>query len=228
MSDNLIESNKVTLIGDVVSGFAYSHTIFGEVFYKVIIEVPRLSDNVDQLPVIISERLLNDQSFQPGNKVVVKGQLRSYNRRVDDRSRLILVIFAKDMELLTEENTDKNNPNYIFLDGFICKPTIYRETPFGREICDVLLAVNRMYNKSDYIPCITWGRNARYAKNLEIGDRIHIWGRIQSRNYEKKLSGGDVEEKVAYEVSISKLIKEDLNELGELSEIEGEVKTEEY
>ncbi len=225
MSDNLIESNKVTLIGDLVSDFAYSHTIFGEVFYKVIMEVPRLSDNVDQLPVIISERLLNDQSFEPGHRVLVKGQLRSYNRRVEDRSKLILVIFAKDIEMFTEDSGDKNNPNYIFLDGFICKPTIYRETPFGREICDVLLAVNRMYNKSDYIPCITWGRNARYAKNLQIGDRIHIWGRIQSRNYEKKLAGGDIQEKIAYEVSISKLMKE---ELEELCELEDEVLIQEY
>lgn len=210
MTDNLIESNKVTLIGELVSEFVYSHTIFGEVFYRVIMEVPRLSDNVDHLPIIISERLLNDQSLIRGDKVLVKGQLRSYNRRIDDRSKLILVIFAKDIEILADDNPDKNNPNYIFLDGFICKPTIYRETPFGREICDILLAVNRMYNKSDYIPCITWGRNARFAKNLEIGDRIHIWGRIQSRNYEKKLPGGDVQEKIAYEVSISKLIREEL------------------
>ncbi|MPW24697.1 single-stranded DNA-binding protein [Alkalibaculum sp. M08DMB] len=215
MSDNLLETNKVTLIGDLVSDFEYSHTIFGEVFYKVKIEVPRLSDNIDQLPVIISERLLVDQSFGLGDQVTIKGQLRSYNRKVDERSKLILVIFAKDIVLTDEDSPDRSNPNSIFLNGFICKPTIYRETPFGREICDILLAVNRMYNKSDYIPCITWGRNARYAKNLEIGDRINIWGRIQSRNYEKKLVGGDIQEKVAYEVSISKLIKEEPSEMKE-------------
>lgn len=207
LSDNLLETNKVNLIGTFVSEFEYSHTIFGEVFHKVIIKVPRLSDNVDLLPIIISERLLVNQKLGIGDTILIKGQLRSYNRRENDRSKLILVVFAKDIELIDEKNPDRTNPNYIFLDGFICKPTVYRETPFGREICDMLLAVNRMYNKSDYIPCISWGRNARYAKNLQIGERINIWGRIQSRNYEKKLSDGEVEEKVAYEVSISKLVK---------------------
>ncbi|MFZ7130794.1 MAG: single-stranded DNA-binding protein [Eubacteriales bacterium] len=209
MSDYLLETNKVTLVGRLSSDFKYSHTIFGEVFYRVYMEVSRLSNNVDILPIIISERLLNDQSFAMGDMVMVQGQLRSYNRKIEEKSKLILVIFAKDIIFLDEEHMEKQNPNYIFLDGFICKPTVYRETPFGREICDILLAVNRMYNKSDYIPCITWGRNARFAKGLLIGERINIWGRIQSRNYEKKLSDGEAEERVAYEVSISKIIKGD-------------------
>lgn len=207
MSDHLLETNKVTLIGKISTDFQYSHTIFGEDFYKFNIEVSRLSNNVDLLPIIISERLLNDEPFAIGDKVIVGGQLRSYNRKINDKSKLILIIFAKDFALFDDESNEKQNPNYIFLDGFICKPTVYRETPFGREICDILLAVNRMYNKSDYIPCITWGRNARFAKNLQIGDRINIWGRIQSRKYEKKFANGEVQERVAYEVSISKIIK---------------------
>ena len=207
MSDNLMESNKVILIGNLVSDFEYSHTIFGEDFYSVTIEVPRLSDIVDQLPAIISERLLTEQEFKIGDKVSLRGQFRSYNRKERDKSRLILNIFVKDIHIY-EENEGKNNPNYIYLDGYICKPTVYRETPFGREICDLLLAVNRMYNKSDYIPCITWGRNARYAKNIQVGDRLKVWGRIQSRRYEKKMQNGEIVEKVAYEVSISKLNKE--------------------
>ncbi|RBP63851.1 single-stranded DNA-binding protein [Alkalibaculum bacchi] len=209
MSDNLIESNKVVLIGKIVSDFEYSHTVFGEDFYGVLIEVPRLSENVDQLPIIVSERLLTDQNFAQGDKVYIKGQLRSYNKKIEDKSKLILNIFAKDIEPYDENSDEKSNPNYIYLDGYICKPTVYRETPFGREICDILLAVNRMYNKSDYIPCITWGRNARYAKNIEVGNHLKIWGRIQSRKYEKKFLDGQVIEKIAYEVSISKLAKVD-------------------
>lgn len=207
MSDNLIESNKVVLIGSIVSDFEYSHTVFGEDFYGVKVEVPRLSENVDRLPIMVSERLLIDQNFIRGDKVCIKGQLRSYNKKVEDKSKLILNIFAKDIEAYDENSDEKINPNYIYLDGYICKPTVYRETPFGREICDILLAVNRMYNKSDYIPCITWGRNARYAKNIEVGNRLKIWGRIQSRKYEKKFPDGQVVEKIAYEVSISKLTR---------------------
>ncbi|MFZ7120050.1 MAG: single-stranded DNA-binding protein [Eubacteriaceae bacterium] len=209
MSENIIETNKVTLIGKIASNFEYSHTIFGEVFYKVLLEVPRLSNNIDLIPIIISERLFNDNIIEIDNIISLKGQFRSYNKKIEEKSRLVLVVFAKDIQIIEKESGERQNPNYIYLDGFICKPTVYRETPFGREICDVLLAVNRRYNKSDYIPCIAWGRNARYAKNLEIGDRINIWGRIQSRDYEKKLEGGEVENKVAYEVSISKLIKEE-------------------
>lgn len=212
MSDYLMETNKVTLIGKLSSELQYSHTIFGEVFYRVYMEVSRLSNNVDILPVIISERLIDEELFMVNQTIMVQGQLRSYNRKIDEKSKLILVVFAKDLEILDEENMEKQNPNYIYLDGFICKPTVYRETPFGREICDILLAVNRMYNKSDYIPCITWGRNARFAKGLQVGDQINIWGRIQSRNYEKKLGDGEVEEKVAYEVSISKVIKKEIEE----------------
>lgn len=205
--DKIIETNMVKVIGKVVSDLEFNHDMYGEKFYIFDLEVPRLSNSVDILPISISERLLIGLDLRIGEYVIVEGQLRSYNRYVDMRNRLVLTIFTREIYIPEEEELNEvlRRPNEIFLDGYICKDPIYRTTPFGREITDILLAVNRPYNKSDYIPSIAWGRNARFCENLNIGDHIKIWGRIQSREYQKKLNTGEIEKKIAYEVSISKL-----------------------
>lgn len=218
LTNSILETNYVKITGKIVSPIEFSHKIYGEGFYNFFIEVPRLSETVDVLPVSISERLIINMELKEGTYVKIIGQLRSYNRYVNGASKLILTVFARDIELLEDEEEIKENlksPNEIFLDGYICKPPVYRTTPFGREISDLLLAVNRAYNKSDYIPCIAWGRNARFCSNILVGDHIKIWGRIQSREYQKKLENGEVETRVAYEVSISKLeyIENDNNRL---------------
>lgn len=205
--DKIIETNMVKVIGKVVSDLEFNHDMYGEKFYIFDLEVPRLSNSVDILPISISERLLIGLDLRIGEYVIIEGQLRSYNRYVDMRNRLVLTIFTREIHIPEEEELNEvlRRPNEIFLDGYICKDPIYRTTPFGREITDILLAVNRPYNKSDYIPSIAWGRNARFCENLNIGDHIKIWGRIQSREYQKKLNTGEIEKKIAYEVSISKL-----------------------
>lgn len=202
MADKVIESNVVTVYGTVNTKPEFSHEMYGEEFYMVYLEVPRLSDIADTLPVTISERLVLGLNIDIGSTLLVEGQLRSYNKYQDGSNKLILTVFARNLKLMEQE---VKNPNQIYLDGFICKKPVYRTTPFGREITDMLLAVNRPYNKSDYIPCIAWGRNARYSENLKVGDRIKIWGRIQSRNYQKKISEEQVITRTAYEVSISKM-----------------------
>jgi hypothetical protein len=218
MTNKTMDTNMVKLIGKVISTTEFSHEIYGEGFYRFELEVPRLSDTVDILPITISERLIVDMDLIPDIYVEIEGQLRSYNRYIDNSSRLILTIFARDIKVLEGEDNIKEllkTPNKIYLDGYICKSPIYRTTPFGREISDLLMAINRSYNKSDYIPCIAWGRNARFCEKLLVGDHIKLWGRIQSREYQKKYEGGNVENKTAYEVSISKLeyIENDNNRL---------------
>ena len=200
---NYSDNNIITLIGTIVSDKQFSHEVYGEGFYTFDLEVPRLSENSDIIPVTASERIL-DKNFKVGQKVIIDGQFRSYNNYENEKNKLDLTVFVKDMKEV-EEISEDQNPNEIILDGFICKKPIYRTTPFGREIADILLAVNRAYNKSDYIPCIAWGRNARFCQNMSVGERIKIWGRIQSRLYEKKFEDGTSETRRAYEVSISKL-----------------------
>lgn len=203
--DNLMQNNKIYLEGKVVSVPKFSHEMYGEKFLTFDLDVMRLSDSVDTLNITVSERLLNDDiKLELGSEVIVEGQLRSYNKFIDGTNKLILTVFARNIEPCIEHT---KNPNEIFLDGYICKAPIYRTTPFGREIADVLLAVNRAYNKSDYIPTIAWGRNSRFCQTLEVGDNIRIWGRLQSREYQKKISENEVVKKVAYEVSISKMEK---------------------
>jgi single-stranded DNA-binding protein len=202
--DNLMLNNKIYLEGKVISGLEFSHEMYGEGFYTFQLEVQRLSDSRDVLSITISERLLTGMDFKHGLEVIVEGQLRSYNKFVDGSNRLILTVFARNIEPCVERS---KNPNQIFLDGYICKLPVYRTTPFGREISDMLLAVNRAYNKSDYIPTIAWGRNSRFCQSLSVGDNIRIWGRLQSREYQKKVSDEEVIKKVAYEVSISKMEK---------------------
>lgn len=200
--DNLMLNNKIYLEGDVVSPLQFSHEMYGEGFYTLELEVQRLSDAKDILLITVSERLIGGMELNVGTSVVVEGQLRSYNKFVDGANRLILTVFARNVEYCIEKS---KNPNQIFLDGYICKQPVYRTTPFGREISDMLLAVNRAYNKSDYIPTIAWGRNSRFCQSLKVGDNIRVWGRLQSREYQKKLSDTEVIKKVAYEVSISKM-----------------------
>ncbi|MBE5921624.1 MAG: single-stranded DNA-binding protein [Lachnospiraceae bacterium] len=204
MIDKVIENNKVGMVGEIISDFRYSHEVFGEGFYLVDISVSRLSQMADIIPLMVSERLVDVTESYIGRKVEISGQFRSYNRHEVTKNRLILSIFVREWEFVEEEQ-EFGKTNQIFLDGFICKPPIYRKTPLGREIADLLIAVNRPYGKSDYIPCIAWGRNARYASGFEVGGRIQIWGRVQSREYMKKISEEELEKHTAYEVSVSKL-----------------------
>lgn len=202
--DNLMLNNKIYLEGKVASKLEFSHEMYGEGFYSFNLEVMRLSDSVDFLNITVSERLLSDLDLEEGKDIIVEGQLRSYNKFIDGSNKLILTVFARSIEPCLERS---KNPNEIFLDGYICKEPVYRTTPFGREIADVLLAVNRAYNKSDYIPTIAWGRNSRFCQTLSVGENIRVWGRLQSREYQKKVSDTEVIKKVAYEVSISKMEK---------------------
>ena len=207
MVDKTVETNIAKIVGKVSGEKVFSHEMYGEGFYSIDLEVSRLSDSVDILPITISERLLVNMDISIGQFLVVEGQLRSYNRYIENSNRLVLTIFARDAYVPEEDELTEllRKPNEIYLDGYICKKPIYRTTPFGREITDILVAVNRPYNKSDYIPCISWGRNARFCENLLIGDHIKLWGRIQSREYQKRLPSGEIESKVAFEVSVSKL-----------------------
>ena len=204
MNTNYSENNHLKLIGKIASDKSYSHEIYGEKFYVFNLEVIRLSSTVDIIPITISERLLTDVSLDIGKKVAVEGQFRSYNNYENERNRLILTVFAKEI-VETEEEEKEEITNEVLLTGYICKKPIYRQTPFGREISDVLLAVNRAYNKSDYIPCIAWGRNARFCQNIEVGTEIKISGRVQSRTYEKKYEDWRVETIVAKEVSVASM-----------------------
>ena len=205
MLDKVFTNNQVTIAGEVVSEFTFSHEVYGEHFYIVNIAVCRLSNSYDVIPGMVSERLIDVTSDYRGCVLQVSGQFRSYNRHEENRNRLVLSVFAREAVLASQEDEDEQNPNHIFLDGYVCKHPVYRKTPLGREIADVLLAVNRPYGKSDYIPCICWGRNARFADKFEVGSHIQIWGRIQSREYQKKIAEDQYEKRVAYEVSVSKL-----------------------
>ncbi len=208
MITNYTENNYLVLIGNIISDKTFSHEIYGEKFYLFNLEVPRLSGNADIIPITISERLIANFDLNIGRKVVVEGQFRSYNSYENEKNRLVLTVFAKDiMEYKEpeEEEQKESVSNEVVLKGYICKKPIYRKTPFGREIADILLAVNRAYNKSDYIPCIAWGRNARFCDNMEVGTEVKIVGRVQSRIYEKKFEDGRIEQRVAYEVSIGSL-----------------------
>ena len=200
--ENTLENNSVLIAGRIVEECVFSHDVYGEGFYIFKIASERLSDNEDILPITVSERLIDKELLRLGETVTIKGQLRSYNNYTDKKNKLILTIFARDISIISPE--ENKNPNQICLNGFICKQPVYRKTPFGREISDLLVAVNRAYNKSDYIPCIAWGRNARFTDHLQVGTNIKIWGRIQSRKYQKKIND-QVEEKTAYEVSVSKI-----------------------
>ena len=227
METNFADNNHIILVGKITDEKKFSHEIYGEKFYTFDLSVPRLSGNADIIPVTISERLFKDEDLVIDKKVKITGQFRSYNSYENERNRLILTVFAKDIEFLPNQEEEivaskDLISNEVVLTGYICKQPIYRQTPFGREIADILLAVNRAYNKSDYIPCITWGRNARYCSKMPVGTEVKVIGRVQSRAYEKKHDDGTVEQKVAYEVSISNLEvideKKKLDELAALAQ----------
>ena len=225
---NYSENNHLILVGRIVSEKNYSHEIYGEKFYTFNLEVIRLSATTDIIPITISERLLTDLEIIVGKQVRVEGQFRSYNSYENERNRLILTVFAKEIkEFVIEEVSEEAKEivtNEVTLLGYVCKKPIYRQTPFGREIADILLAVNRAYNKSDYIPCIAWGRNARFCQNMEVGTEVKITGRVQSRMYEKKHEDGTVEPRVAYEVSIASMeVPEKETDSEENNEVQEEV-----
>lgn len=204
MTDKILGNNQVNVYGEVVSEFTFSHEVYGEGFYMLQLSVKRLSKVYDTIPLMVSERLIDVSQDYRGCFMEASGQFRSYNRHEENHNRLVLSVFVRDLHIDdVEQENDK--PNYIFLDGYLCKPPVYRKTPLGREIADLLMAVNRPYGKSDYIPCICWGRNARFASGFEVGGHAQIWGRIQSREYVKKLDEFESERRVAYEVSVSKL-----------------------
>ncbi len=210
MNTNYSENNQLILVGKVTSEKKFSHEIYGEKFYIFDLKVPRLSGNADIIPITISERLLLEQDLEPGKNIIIEGQFRSYNSYENEKNRLVLTVFAKEIKFAENQEEEfkpskENTSNEVVLDGFICKKPIYRKTPFGREISDILLAVNRAYNKSDYIPCIAWGRNARFCENIAVGTEVRIVGRVQSRQYEKKYEDGTSEIRVAYEVSVASL-----------------------
>ena len=220
MDTNYLENNYLTLVGKVTGEKKFSHEIYGERFYVFNLEIERLSGNADIIPITVSERLVTEEMLTQGKNLLVKGQFRSYNSYENEKNRLILTVFAKDVVEVEEPEQQEENEmvkkdmvtNEVVLIGYICKKPIYRQTPFGREIADLLLAVNRAYNKSDYIPTIAWGRNARFCQNIEVGTQVKIIGRVQSRQYEKKHEDGTVETKTAYEVSVCSL--EVINEEG--------------
>ena len=226
MDTNYLENNYLTLVGKVTGEKKFSHEIYGERFYIFNLSIPRLSGNADIIPITVSERLIKEDTLQEGKKLLIKGQFRSYNSYENEKNRLILTVFAKDVMEVEEDEEESDIvrkdiiTNEVVLVGYICKKPIYRQTPFGREISDLLLAVNRAYNKSDYIPCIAWGRNARFCQNLEVGSQVKVVGRVQSRTYEKKHEDGTVENRVAYEVSIGSL--EVIEEKDNEAEVENE------
>ena len=204
MSDKIIENNQVSVMGRIASQFTFSHQVFGEGFYTVDLLVKRLSDSEDIIPLMVSERLMDVTQDYEGEYIQVQGQFRSYNRHEEKKNRLVLSVFVREVSFVEEED-ESIKTNQIILDGYICKPPVYRKTPLGREIADLLIAVNRPYGKSDYIPCICWGRNARYASAFQVGGHVLLWGRIQSREYMKRVGETETEKRVAYEVSVSKL-----------------------
>lgn len=197
-----LRSNIIRLVGTVHSELELSHELYGEKFYTFSLAVQRLSDRVDLIQVTASERVLEDAELKSGETIQVDGQLRSYNKQENAHNRLILTVFAQKV---TTCESDCEDPNQIILEGYICKKPVFRTTPFGREITDLLVAVNRLYNKSDYIPVIAWGRNARFARKLTVGEKIRIQGRFQSREYQKNYSETESETRIAYEVSVSRL-----------------------
>ena len=231
MDTNYLENNYLTLVGRVTGEKTFSHEIYGEKFYRFSLSIARLSGNADIIPITVSERLISENTLTEGKKLLIKGQFRSYNSFENEKNKLVLTVFAKDVQELPEveaqegENSEEapkkdEMTNEVVLIGFVCKKPIYRQTPFGREIADLLLAVNRAYNKSDYIPTIAWGRNARFCQNIEVGAQVKIIGRVQSRQYEKKHEDGTVETKTAYEVSVCSL--ELLSEDGKTQKAEAE------
>ena len=205
MADKIIENNQVSVMGRIATGFTFSHQVFGEGFYMMDILVKRLSDSEDRIPVMVSERLIDITQDYVGEYIEIHGQFRSYNRHEEKRNRLVLSVFAREVKFVEVNDSKTDYTNRILLEGTICKPTVYRKTPLKKEITDLLLAVNRSFGKSDYIPCICWGSTARYAADLKVGTRVMVWGRIQSREYKKRIEENETQKRIVYEVSINTL-----------------------
>ncbi len=205
MSDKMIENNQVTMMGEIVSPILFSHEVFGEGFYMVEVDVKRLSNSKDRIPLMISERLIDVTKDYTGEYIMVNGQFRSYNRHEEHEKQIDSYLYLSENSFLLKKSLTGQRRIRILLDGYICKQPVYRKTPLGMEIADLLLAVNRPYGKSDYIPCICWGRNARFASAFEVGEHVQVVGRIQSREYTKKITETETQKRVAYEVSVSKL-----------------------
>jgi primosomal replication protein N len=205
--NDITKNNKAHIIGKVVSEFTFSHEVFGEGFYIANVSIDRLSDKVDVVPIMVSDRMIDVTNDYTGKNIEVSGQFRSYNRHEGVKNKLVLSIFVRELRFIEDEDIpeEQSKSNQIFLDGYVCKPPIYRKTPLGREIADILVAVNRPYGKADYIPCIAWGRNANFVGLLEVGKHIQLQGRIQSREYTKRISEDETEKRIAYEVSVSKV-----------------------
>jgi len=204
MVSNTNDNNIVSISGKVASELQFSHEVYGEGFNYFNLDVPRLSESCDRIPVTVSERLILDREIEIGKNVKVEGQFRSHNSFDGSKNKLLLTVFAREITFF-EDEIKNNNSNQIFLNGFVCKKPIFRTTPFGREIADMLLAVNRPYSKADYIPCISWGRNAKYSESILVGSNLKIWGRIQSREYQKTTNTGEVIKRTAFEVSVTKM-----------------------
>ncbi|MEG1930616.1 MAG: single-stranded DNA-binding protein [Anaerovorax sp.] len=202
--ENELDTNRAVLSGVSMSIPVFSHKSYGETFFKFTLGIERKSQYLDQIQVVFSERLISETDLEEGSKVKISGQIRTYNELCEGKNKLIIVVFAREVEIFSEDEELKFE-NEIKLEGYLCKSPMKRVSPLGRELCDVMLAVNRMYNKSDYIPCIAWGRNAGYTATLQVGDKLSVLGRLQSREYRKKDGEENIMIKVAYEVSILRL-----------------------
>ena len=187
--------NAITLRGMLRNLPEFSHENHGKNFYRFSLEVPRLSGTVDVLPVITNEALLNELDLSGGSMLTVCGQVRSHNIRENGIRRLMIFVFATG--IVAEEGDPINE---VTVSGPLCKEPIYRRTPLGREICDVMLAVPRIFRRADYLPCILWGRTAQELSECHVRDRVQIFGRLQSRPYTKLTEEGPVE-RIAYEIS---------------------------
>lgn len=201
--ENLMEGNRAELAGRVISGPLFNHKTYGEAFYIVILGILRKSGYEDRIKLIVSERIMRGRSPKEGEAIEVRGQIRTYNKEVDGKNRLEIRVFVRELEYVKDDSIF--NMNRIYIEGFICKEPVKRTSPLGREICDLMIAVNRMYNKSDYVPSIAWGRNACFAGSLAVGDKVYIEGRFQSREYRKYTEEGELMIKTAYEVSVGRI-----------------------
>ena len=197
--ENPREANRVVLCGTVAGKPEYSHMSRDVEFYTFPLEVARLSGNIDRLNIIARRQLLENIEIEENSFLTVCGELRSFNNKSDVGNKLIITVYAR--EICFDGITDVNN---VYLTGTLCKKPTLRTTPMGRDICDLMLAVNRHYGRSDYLPCIAWGTKARDASQWDVGTVISLEGRIQSRRYIKTIDG-QAFEKIAFEVSVTEL-----------------------
>ncbi len=198
-------NNRMIACGKLEGAPVLSHEVMNEPFYTGTLVVKRLSGAVDRLPITLPGKLIADAHLPLDALLLVSGQVRSYNKVVEGAGRLMVTLFVQSLSLTNDNET----MNRVELTGALCKPPIYRSTPFGREICDMMIAVNRAFGKSDYIPCIAWGRNAQYASRFRVGDRVRVTGRLQSREYQKLTDNGEYVVRNAFEVSAFTLDAED-------------------